>query len=40
MSKTLLVCDCLGSQNVDAAALQVATGLPCAMLLQAFAPTR
>ena len=31
MSKTLLVCDCLVSQNVDAAALQVATGLPCAM---------
>jgi len=30
MSKTLLVCDCLASQNVGAAALEVATGLPCA----------
>jgi ferredoxin len=29
MSKTLLVCDCLGSQNVDAAALADATGLAC-----------
>jgi ferredoxin len=29
MSKTLLVCDCLGSQNVDTAALEVATGLSC-----------
>jgi len=29
MSKTLLVCDCLGSQKVDAAALEKATGLGC-----------
>jgi ferredoxin len=29
MSKTLLVCDCLGSQNVDSAALADATGLAC-----------
>ena len=29
MSKTLLVCDCLGSQNVDAGALSAATGLSC-----------
>lgn len=29
MSKTLLVCDCLGSQNVDAAALEAATGHAC-----------
>lgn len=29
MSKTLLVCDCLGSQTVDAAALGAATGLSC-----------
>jgi ferredoxin len=29
MSKTLLVCDCLGSQKVDAAALEAATGLAC-----------
>ena len=29
MSKTLLVCDCLGSQKVDAAALESATGLSC-----------
>lgn len=29
MSKTLLVCDCLGSQSVDADALGAATGLSC-----------
>lgn len=29
MAKTLLVCDCLGSQNVDFAALDAATGLAC-----------
>ncbi len=29
MSKTLLVCDCLGSQKVDAAALDKATGMSC-----------
>ncbi|MEH6644756.1 4Fe-4S binding protein [Sulfitobacter sp.] len=29
MSKTLLLCDCLGSQSVDAAALSKATGLTC-----------
>jgi len=29
MSKTLLLCDCLGSQTVDAAALGKATGLAC-----------
>ena len=29
MSKTLLLCDCLGSQTVDAAALSEATGLAC-----------
>ena len=29
MSKTLLVCDCLGSQKVDSAALEIATGLAC-----------
>ena len=29
MSKTLLVCDCLGSQKVDAAGLGKATGLAC-----------
>mgnify|MGYP001089017115 CR=1 FL=1 len=29
MSKTLLVCDCLGSQKVDAAGLEQATGLSC-----------
>lgn len=29
MPKTLLVCDCLGSQNVDADALSAATGLSC-----------
>ena len=29
MSKTLLVCDCLGTQNVDAARLGQATGLSC-----------
>lgn len=29
MAKTLLVCDCLGSQTVDAAALQAATGQSC-----------
>lgn len=29
MSKTLLVCDCLGSQSVDAAKLARATGLAC-----------
>jgi ferredoxin len=30
MSKTLLLCDCLSSQTVDAAALSKATGLACA----------
>lgn len=29
MTKTLLVCDCLGSQNVDPAALEKATSLSC-----------
>lgn len=29
MSKTLLVCDCLGSQEIDAAGLGAATGLSC-----------
>jgi ferredoxin len=29
MSKTLLVCDCLGSQDVDVAALEQATGFAC-----------
>lgn len=29
MSKTLLVCDCLGSQNVDVSGLAQATGLSC-----------
>jgi ferredoxin len=29
MSKTLLVCDCLGTQKVDAAALADATGMAC-----------
>ena len=29
MAKTLLVCDCLGSQSVDAKALGAATGLAC-----------
>ena len=29
MSKTLLVCDCLGSQKVNAAGLEKATGLSC-----------
>ena len=29
MSKTLLVCDCLGSQSVDSAALEAATGKTC-----------
>ena len=29
MSKTLMVCDCLGSQKVDAAGLEKATGLSC-----------
>lgn len=30
MSKTLLLCDCLGSQTVDAAGLSAATGASCA----------
>lgn len=30
MSKTLILCDCLSSQTVDAAALSKATGLACA----------
>lgn len=30
MTKTLLVCDCLGSQKVDADALSAATGMACA----------
>ncbi len=29
MSKTVLLCDCLGSQRVDGAALEAATGLTC-----------
>ncbi|SHF69877.1 4Fe-4S dicluster domain-containing protein [Litoreibacter ascidiaceicola] len=29
MAKTLMICDCLGSQPIDAKALSDATGLPC-----------
>ena len=29
MEKTFLLCDCLGSQDIDAPALSKATGLPC-----------
>lgn len=29
MTKTLILCDCLGSQALDAGALSTATGLPC-----------
>jgi ferredoxin len=29
MTKTILVCDCLGSQTLDAAGIETATGLPC-----------
>ena len=32
MGKTVLICDCLGSQKVDGAALSGATGLTCARL--------
>lgn len=32
MSKTLLLCDCLGSQSVDADALSEATGMGCSMV--------
>ena len=32
MSKTVLICDCLGSQRVDGAALSGATGLTCSRL--------
>src|SRR5210317_1429648 len=33
MTKRLLLCDCLGSQTVDADALQNATGLACGTVL-------
>ncbi|HEY9037477.1 MAG TPA: 4Fe-4S binding protein [Roseovarius sp.] len=32
MKKTLLICDCLGTQSIDAAALSAATGLKCSRL--------
>ena len=32
MKKTLLICDCLGTQSIDAAALSAATGLECSRL--------
>ncbi|MBU0779656.1 MAG: (4Fe-4S)-binding protein, partial [Alphaproteobacteria bacterium] len=32
MSKTVMICDCLGSQRVDGAAITAATGLPCSRL--------
>lgn len=32
MSKTVLICDCLGSQRVDGVALSAATGLTCSRL--------
>ncbi len=32
MSKTLILCDCLGSQNLDAKAIEAASGLPCSRI--------
>lgn len=32
MKKTLLICDCLGTQSIDAAALSAASGLECSRL--------
>ncbi len=32
MTKTLLICDCLGTQTIDAAALSEATGLKCSRM--------
>jgi len=32
LKKTLLICDCLGTQSIDAAALSAATGLECSRL--------
>ncbi|WP_138935450.1 4Fe-4S binding protein [Roseovarius arcticus] len=32
MKKSLLICDCLGTQTIDAAALKAATGLECSRL--------
>lgn len=40
MSKTLLVCDCLGSQKVDAAGLAQATGLDCSRCYTSLCTTQ
>ncbi|WP_113912625.1 4Fe-4S binding protein [Roseovarius dicentrarchi] len=36
MTKTLLICDCLGSQSIDAAALSAATGVACSRMHSAL----
>ncbi len=36
MKKTLLICDCLGSQSIDATALNAATGVECSRVFTAL----
>lgn len=40
MSKTLILCDCLGTQALDPAALEVATGLSCSKVHSALCTTQ
>jgi len=40
MSKTLLICDCLGTQNVDGAGIASATGVTCSRLFTSLCDTQ